>query len=448
MLNMSNKIKIHSGDYLTVSELNRSARIALEKNLDEVWIEGEISRVTLHSSGHWYFTLKDEFASVSCAMFSKNNMEVNFKPEDGMKVFVLAKASIYEVTGRYQLIVSQMNDAGMGTLQQQFEFLKSKLLEEGLFDVNRKKIIPMYPEKIGVITSPTGAAIRDIIEVSTRRFPGIQILLAPVLVQGDEAKKSIVNAINHMNSRNDIDVLIIGRGGGSLEDLWAFNEEEVARAIFSSKIPTISAVGHEIDFTISDFVADVRAPTPSAAAEIAVPEKKEILIKLNQDKERIRTSLLLVSKELRIRLNNSSSNKVFHEPAQIVRLYREKLTRSKDQIINLLGNQKQIKKERLNTARMRYSHALDRGIQQAHQHIDECAIILEQQIKEELKDKKYKLITLEKQLEALSPVSVLGRGYSITRSINGEIINSVDDVESGQEIVTILNDGEARSIVK
>ena len=445
---MSNNRKIHSGDYLTVSELNRSARIVLEKNLDEVWVEGELSRVTLHSSGHWYFTLKDEFASIACAMFSKNNIEVNFKPKDGMKVFVLAKASIYEVTGRYQLIVSQMNDAGLGTLQQQFEFLKAKLLEEGLFDIHRKKIIPMYPEKIGVITSPTGAAIRDIIEVSTRRFPGIKILLAPVLVQGEEAKKSIVNAINHMNSRNDIDVLIIGRGGGSLEDLWAFNEEDVARAIFFSKIPIISAVGHEIDFTIADFVADVRAPTPSAAAEIAVPEKKEIFIKLKQEKERIKNSLLLASKELRIRLNNLSSNKVFYEPTQIVRLYREKLIRSKDQIINLLEGQKQSKKERLNSACMRYSHALDRGMQQAHQHIDECAIILEQQIKKELKDKKYKLIILTKQLQALSPVSVLGRGYSITRSINGMIINSIEDIESGQEIITLLNDGEASSIVK
>ena len=445
---MSEKSKIHSRDYLTVTELNRTARLILENNLDEVWVEGELSRVTLHSSGHWYFTIKDDSASISCAMFSKDNANVSFNPEDGMKVFILAKASIYEVSGRYQLIVSEMEDAGKGTLQQQFELLKSKLSDEGLFDVGSKKILPLYPKKIGVITSPTGAAIRDIIEVSTRRFPGIQILLAPVLVQGDGAIKSIVNAINHMNKRDDIDVLIIGRGGGSLEDLWAFNEEDVARAIYASAIPTISAVGHEIDFTIADFVADVRAPTPSAAAEIAVPEKQQIIIKLNQTKERLRHCLLMLSKEFRIRLNNSASSKVFHEPEQMIKWYREQLIRSEEQMKNILENQKQIKKQRLNTAFIRYSHALDRGVQQAQQHIDECSMIMKQQIKQKMKTEEYRLSSANKQLNALSPISVLGRGYSITRTVNGEIINSVKGVKSGQEISTLFKDGKTASIVK
>jgi len=258
----------------TVSELTREIKQVLETGFPCLWVEGEISNFKRHSSGHLYFTLKDENSQIRCAMWRYRANDLIFRPEDGMKVLVQGNLQVYEPGGYYQIIVQQVQPAGVGELQLAFEQLKKKLYAEGLFDEAHKKPIPIFPERIGVITSPTGAAIRDIISVITRRFPIAQIILAPVRVQGPGAKEEIVQAIQDFNEFGEVDVLIVGRGGGSLEDLWAFNEEVVARAIFTSKIPIISAVGHEIDFSISDFVADRRAPTPSAAAEMAVPDRK------------------------------------------------------------------------------------------------------------------------------------------------------------------------------
>ena len=276
---------------VSVSELNLEARRVLERGLGELWVSGELSRVTLHTSGHWYFTLKDAQASVSCAMFARENASVGFIPEEGMQVELLGRASLYEASGRYQLIVSEMEASGRGDLQKQFEALKAKLASEGLFEEGRKKPLPSLPQRIGVVTSPTGAAVRDIIEVLIRRYPHLEILLAPVPVQGEGAAHRIAEAITYLNEHEALDLLIVGRGGGSLEDLWAFNEEEVARAIAASSLPIISAVGHEIDFTIADFVADVRAPTPSAAAELAVPEWHELENRIYEQQRRLAAAL-------------------------------------------------------------------------------------------------------------------------------------------------------------
>ena len=265
-----------SNNILSVTELTKSIKLLLEDNFPKVWVEGEISNYIKHSSGHRYFTLKDEGAQIKCVIWRGMSGYLSFEPDNGMKVKAHGQVTVYERSGQYQLIVSSMQPAGIGQLEIAFQQLKIKLQNEGLFDDSHKKPIPQYPERIGVVTSPTGAAIRDIIKVINRRAPWVEIIIRPAAVQGENAAKDIAQAIEDFNRYGQVDTLIVGRGGGSLEDLWPFNEEITARAIFASKIPVISAVGHQIDFTISDFVADLRAPTPSAAAEVAVPDGTEL----------------------------------------------------------------------------------------------------------------------------------------------------------------------------
>lgn len=266
----------NSASIYTVSQFNQAIRSFLEENIAPLWINGEISNFACPSSGHWYFTLKDATASVRCAFFKPRARGIKFTPENGMHVLLHARASLYEARGEYQLIVDDMEPVGDGLLQKKFEQLKEKLFREGLFDETQKKPLPIFPKTLGVITSPTGAAIHDILHVLQKRFPLLNIILYPTSVQGIQAAGEIVQAIQIANLRNECDVLILGRGGGSLEDLWSFNEEKVAQAIYNSHIPIISAVGHEVDFTISDFVADARAPTPSAAAAMATPDQTQL----------------------------------------------------------------------------------------------------------------------------------------------------------------------------
>lgn len=264
-------------DVLSVSQLNRRAKMLLETQLPLLWIEGEISNLSQPSSGHWYFTLKDSAAQIRCAMFKGRNSRVRFAAQHGQQVLVRAKVSLYEGRGDYQLIVEHMEEAGIGALQRAFDELKYKLEQEGLFLEEHKKPLPTQPKRVALITSPTGAAVQDMVSVFARRYPLIDLVILPVAVQGVEAPAQIARAINMACRMRNIEAIIVGRGGGSLEDLWAFNEEVVARAIFASKIPLVSAVGHETDFTIADFVADSRAPTPSAAAELLSPDREEIL---------------------------------------------------------------------------------------------------------------------------------------------------------------------------
>lgn len=269
-------------DILSVSQLNRASKDLLETYLPLLWVEGEVSNLAQPSSGHWYFTLKDARAQVRCAMFKNRNQLVRFCPEGGQKILVRARVSLYEGRGEYQLLIEHMEPTGFGDLQRQFELLKHKLQNEGLFAQEHKRALPAWPKRLGIVTSPTGAALQDILQVLQRRFPALPVLLLPVAVQGTGAAGQIAAAIRRANAEKLCDVLIVGRGGGSLEDLWAFNEEIVARAIYASDIPVVSAVGHEVDFTIADFTADMRAPTPSAAAELISPNQLEVAQKLDQ----------------------------------------------------------------------------------------------------------------------------------------------------------------------
>lgn len=439
---MSDKRKVYS-----VAEVNRKARMVLESGIGEVWVEGELSRVTIHSSGHWYFTLKDESAAVSCMMFRKDNLRVTFRPKDGMKVQLFARPSLYESGGRYQLIASAMEEAGKGNLQEQFEKLKARLAAEGLFDADRKKPLPLLPRRIGVVTSPTGAAVRDIINVLTRRFPNIQILLAPVKVQGSDAAVGIVKAIDYLNTRDDIDVMIVGRGGGSMEDLWAFNEEVVARAIARSAIPVISAVGHEIDFTIADFTADVRAPTPSAAAELAVREKSELVEAVARCDRQLRQALRAMVQELRLRLNRQAHSYVFREPENLVRQYRQRLRSLETRMGDLLKLGVQQGNRRIENAHVRAVHALEGAVQQRYQRVDECSVLMRHQMERKAERERYRLEGIEGQLRMLNPLAVLGRGYSLTRRPDGSVVRSATVLASGDTIITQFADGQVASDV-
>ncbi|KPK77049.1 MAG: hypothetical protein AMJ89_03115 [candidate division Zixibacteria bacterium SM23_73] len=357
----------------TVTEITREIRGILEETFPTIWVEGEISNYTLHSSGHRYFSLKDENAQIRCTLWRFRGERLEFEPEDGMEVIALGNISVYERNGQYQLDVIELIPAGLGKLEIAFQRLKEKLFCEGLFDEEHKKSIPKFPETIGLVTSPTGAAIKDIIKIIYKRFPSVKIIVNPVRVQGKGAAEEIAQAIDEFNQLAKIDVMIVGRGGGSLEDLWAFNEEIVARAIYCSEIPVISAVGHQIDFTISDFVADLRAPTPSAAAQMVVKDKEELL------------------KELR-------SN-------------AQKLTSYQTSLIEYL-------KQRLKAAQQSYGfrRPLDL-ISQRSQRIDELARQFLDRIKNYFEFQKNGVFLNEEKLEALSPLSVLKRGYSIARKL-------------------------------
>jgi len=437
---MASERKIYS-----VAEVNRKARMVLESAMGELWVEGELSRVTVHSSGHWYFTLKDEQAAVSCAMFRNDNTRVTFKPEDGLQVQLLVRPSLYEANGRYQLIASEMEEAGKGNRQEQFEKLKAKLAEEGLFDADRKKPLPVLPRKIGVVTSPTGAAIRDIINVLTRRFPNIGILLVPAKVQGVGAEQGIAKAIDYLNTRGDIDVMIVGRGGGSIEDLWCFNEEVVARAVYRSEVPVISAVGHEIDFTITDFVADVRAPTPSAGAELAVREKGDLEDEVALHDRRLKQGLKTMAQDLQLRLNRAAHSYVFREPGNLARGYRQSITALETRMADLLKLGAQEQFQRLEHSNIRMVHLLKSSVQQSHQRVDEMGMVMQHRIERKAERERQKLERLESQLRMLNPLEVLGRGYSLTRKADGSVVRTAAAVEVGEPITTQLADGKVVS---
>jgi exodeoxyribonuclease VII large subunit len=439
---MGSERKIYS-----VAEVNRKARMVLESGIGEIWVEGELSRVTIHSGGHWYFTLKDEAAAVSCAMFRNDNARVTFRPKDGMKVQVFALPSVFESSGRYQLIASEMEEAGKGNLQEQFEKLKAKLAAEGLFDADRKKPLPLLPRKIGIVTSPTGAAIRDIINVLTRRFPNIGILLVPAKVQGAGAEQGIAKAIDYLNTRDDIDLMIVGRGGGSIEDLWNFNEETVARAIYRSEIPIISAVGHEIDFTIADFVADVRAPTPSAAAELAVREKSGLERELALYTRKLNEALKSMTKDLGSRLNLAAQSYVFREPGNLVRQYRQNIGSLETRMADLLKIGAQQRARRLEGANARMAYLLESSVQQTHQRIDELGMTMCHRMERKTDRDRQQLQRMEGQLRMLNPLAVLGRGYSLTRKPDGTVVRSTASVEIGEDLVTQFADGKVFSNV-
>ena len=384
---------------ISVSELNSyiKNKIADDEYLNNVLIKGEISNFKNHYTGHMYFTLKDENSLIKCIMFKSYAQKLDFMPKDGMKVFVLGGVSVFERDGIYQIYVKAMQEDGVGILYKKYEELKQRLNEEGYFDESHKQKIPLMPKVIGVLTSQTGSVIRDIINVSTRRNPNVRIRLYPVPVQGEGAAEKIADGIRFMNENNLADVLILARGGGSLEDLWPFNEEIVAHAIYNSKLPIISAVGHETDFSISDFVADLRAPTPSAAAELAVPDIYEIKQKINVYQNRLRMSLVKKVEIMKLRYEKCMNSRVFKEPT--------------------------------------------RNINDNYLRIDNYIKRLENTIKIKQKEEKTKYIELVSKLDTLSPLKTLTRGYSIIESDN-KIINSYKKLSTGDKVKLKFYDGQ------
>ncbi|EIV1639706.1 exodeoxyribonuclease VII large subunit [Vibrio parahaemolyticus] len=432
----------------TVSRLNAEVRLLLENEMGIVWLAGEISNFSAPVSGHWYLTLKDSRAQVKCAMFRGNNRRVTFKPANGNQVLVKARLSLYEPRGDYQLIIESMQPEGDGRLQQEFEELKMKLAAEGLFAQTNKLPLPEHPKRVGVITSKTGAALYDILDVLKRRDPSLPVVIYPTMVQGDDAAIQIAQAIGRANSRNECDVLIVGRGGGSLEDLWCFNNEILARTIAASQIPIISAVGHEVDMTIADFVADVRAPTPSAAAELVSRD--------NSHKDQS-----LVAKQ--------------HKLASAMRYYLAQQKQQSAQLLHRLERQHpsyqlQRQSQQLDELDMRLRRAMQRFIDTRQQAVERKHHRLQlnspikhlaqqksrlERVEHKLMDAMdRKLLTMRHQLaiaaeklDTVSPLATLKRGYSITQTDQGKVVTSADDVKTGDLLVTRLANGEIHSTV-
>jgi len=430
----------------SVSQLNNEVRELIEANYPAVWVEGEISNLARPASGHIYFSLKDESAQARCAMFRMANRQLKFKPENGMQVLVRARVSLYEARGDFQLIADYMEEAGDGLLRKQFEALKLKLSEEGLFDSEHKKQIPELPSQIGIITSPSGAAIRDIISVLKRRFPSIPLIIYPIPVQGDDAPPAIVKMIAKANQRNECDVLILARGGGSLEDLWAFNNEKVARAIFASKIPVVSGVGHEIDFTIADFVADVRAPTPSAAAELVSPDRNEWLSAITQ---------------MGTRLAKLISQKLSHTNQRVVWL-QKRIVHPQQRIERVAQRVDELEQRLQHIFRIRRQHyqatlsALDTRLHQCSpgHHVEKMQmkqqtlqLRMKSTMTRQLEQQQNRLKNLSRALDAVSPLATLGRGYAIVKASDGGIVKDAKQLKLGEEISTQVKKGVIISTV-
>jgi len=474
-----------------VSRIVREARVLLEGSFPLVWVEGEISNLAMPGSGHIYFTLKDEVSQVRCAMFRNRNRQLRFTPENGMQVLLRVRVTLYEGRGEFQLVAEHMEEAGSGALQRAYEALKQRLGQEGLFDEAHKKALPAMPSSIGVISSPDGAAVHDILSVLKRRFPAVNVILYPVAVQGEASARQLVDAVKLADARKDCDVLIIGRGGGSLEDLWSFNDEQLARTIFNCELPIISAVGHEIDFTIADFVADVRAPTPSAAAEMAVPDALAIQAEIRNLTQRL-------TKRMQDYVHNEKRHVAYlqqrlprperqicqqlHSLEQNRRLLDtvwQRALQNRSQRVDYLAARLTHPKAQIDGQRMRLTALQHRlhsaGKNQQHKNsqlLEQLSARLHRQLPaRQLQSQKNRLSVLQRQLHseihvqldtakrslaqqvrtlsAVSPLSTLERGYSITsRDDNSEVVTRADSVAQGEQITVRLHQGSLQCEVK
>ena len=478
-------------DVYPVSRLVREVRLMLDGSFPLLWVEGEISNLAMPASGHIYFTLKDSAAQVRCAMFRGRNQQLRFTPENGMQVLLCVKVTLYEGRGEFQLVVEHMEEAGSGALQRAYEALKARLGQEGLFDTAHKKPLPLLPETIGIVSSPDGAAVHDILHVLKRRFPAIEVILYPVAVQGETAPRQIAAAIQTADQRQECDLLIVGRGGGSLEDLWSFNDELVARALFACQIPTISAVGHEIDFTIADFVADVRAPTPSAAAELAVPEARQLVLNLHN-------LLQTLSSRIQQKLFNEQRHiryltQRLPRPQQQLKLQQQQLKRLQSQLDYSFQRRLQSKQQQLDYLSARLPHPQLRiswrqtRLQDLTQRFEKAFSVQQQQFsqqsqnlnarlqrllpvsrlkqqqrlvevlstqlnrltRQQITDHKKQLVQLMRTLSVVSPLNTLERGYSITSDTeSGNVIYRSDEVIIGQTVQVRLFEGELNCVVR
>ncbi|WP_243637459.1 exodeoxyribonuclease VII large subunit [Parashewanella curva] len=432
----------------TVSRLNGEVRRILEEEIGEVWLSAEISNFSAPSSGHWYLTLKDHFSQIRCAMFKGRNRHVNFRPANGQQVLVKGNISVYEPRGDYQLIIESMQPAGDGLLSQQFEALKMQLAEDGLFAADCKQPLPNNIQRIGVITSPTGAAIRDVLHVLNRRDPSLEVIIYPAQVQGEQAPLQIRHAIETANERQEVDVILLTRGGGSLEDLWCFNDELLAHTIFNSELPIVSAVGHEVDTTISDYVADVRAPTPSAGAELLSNDTENKQQHLQQLHQRLIQSIHHLQLAHSRRLEQLAHRLQRHEPEHQLQQWQQRFDEMQLRLTALM-------QKRLDNTKLQHQNLSARLHQQSPGHrIKIAQEKLGHLNNQMLNAVSYKMQQMESrfeqtshQLEMVSPLATLTRGYSITTNADKEVISSSAQVKLGDSIHTQLNDGEVISVV-
>lgn len=436
-------------DIYTVSRLNSEVRLTLELQFQQLWLVGEVSNFVAAASGHWYFSLKDQAAQVKVAMFKQANRYATVRPQNGQQVLIRARISVYEPRGEYQLLAEFIEPAGAGLLKQQFEQLKAKLAAEGLFAPERKRPLPVNPRRVGVITSPTGAAVRDIITVLARRAPGIELIIYPCQVQGETAAAQLRNMLSTAIRRNEVDVLIIGRGGGSIEDLWCFNDEALARAVADCPIPIVSAVGHEIDFALTDFVADVRAATPSAAAELVSPDQSQYLTALTQLQQRL-------SRAIRRQLAQQQP-RLMQLQQRLQQLHPQRRLEQQQQRLDELQLRLQRRmQQHLQTARRQHSY-----LQQSLQHLSPAKAIKQQQLQlqqlakrlqqaqlQQLKQHKFNLIQLSKQLHTVSPLATLARGYSIAFDAQQQVVTRNSQLAPGDKVTVKLAEGAFEAEVK
>jgi exodeoxyribonuclease VII large subunit len=433
----------------TVSRLNREVRLLLDQRLPVVWVEGELTNLAQPASGHWYFTLKDREAQVRCAMFRQRNASVGFAPRAGQQVLARGRVSLYEPRGDYQLIVDHLEEAGIGRLQRELERLRAKLAAEGLFDASRKRPLPRFPGRIGVITSPTGAAIRDVLNILRRRYPPARVLIYPTLVQGAAAAPAIVEALALASARAECDVLIVARGGGSLEDLWAFNDERVVRAVHAASIPVVAGIGHEIDFTLADFAADARAPTPSGAAELVTPDRQEVLQALSKTAERLHVAC---SRELRAFAARVASAaaclKLAHPGARL----EQQAQRLDDLEQRLAGALRTRLLRDGNGLSERFARLMRRSpehrVREERVRLTSLAARLEHAARKRVADAEHRLGLARRGLNAVSPLGTLERGFAIvTRAADGAVVTDADSIAMDEEIEARLAHGRVRARV-
>lgn len=434
--------------YLSVKALTKyiKKKFDADPHLRDVYVKGELSNVKIHTSGHIYFTLKDNSARLAAVMFSANAKSVKFKPESGMTVLIRGDVNVYEASGQYQLYAQSMQADGIGDYYLAFEQLKEKLAKEGLFNAAHKKPFPRFPKRIAVVTAPTGAAVRDIVTTLNRRYPLAKVVIFPTLVQGAQATQSIVQSIQAAG-KSDFDVMIVGRGGGSIEDLWAFNEEAVARAIFQSQIPIISAVGHETDTTISDFVADLRAPTPTAAAELAVPSKAELIDRLLGYRSAMyRMTSNMVTKD-KTALNRLMNSMPFAYPDRLYRPFIERVERATDSLQRETDQLIIRAKERHNYLHNQLANRTPvQRIKQSAIDIGQLERRLDHLLSAQLRSNQQQFSSAMRTLDALSPLKIMDRGYSISYK-EGQVVKSVKQVETGDELTVSLQDGTLKALV-
>ena len=429
----------------TVSRLNTVVRLLLEQEMGLVWLTAEISNLVQHSSGHWYFTLKDSQAQVKAAMFKGQNRRVSFRPQNGQQILVQGQLSLYEARGDYQLIVEKMQPAGDGLLQMKLEALKAQLTAEGLFAPSRKRPLPAQPKQIGIITSPTGAAVHDMLTILARRDPSLPVIIYPSAVQGESAVPALLAALETAWRRNECDLLIVGRGGGSLEDLWCFNDERVVRAIASSPIPIVSAVGHETDVTLADFAADLRAPTPSAAAELVSQDQQQQLHRLTQLIQRLKQAILLQQQRYVLRWQQQQSRLAAQNPQYQL---QQKMQRQDE----LQWRLERAIKQQLDNASRHYAEQTQRlqqasparhlsTLKQQHEFLQQRLL---KAIQNQRQASQQQLAQLSGQLQALSPLQVLARGYSVTTNMSGRLIHEYSQVTPGEQLNIQLGKGALR----